>query len=224
VIFPGYAPGGEADPGGWRPWITGPAPERSLLFAFATGFYRNMVHADPAWDYRKFDLDRDLKTAVRKMSRVLNATNADLKRFQARGGKLILYHGWCDAAIPAQNTIDYYESVVRKMGARTTSSFVRLYMVPGMQHCTGGAGPNIFGQAGVARGDARNNIAAALERWVEEGIAPNEIIAARQGSGTGGARTRPLCPYAEVAHYRGTGSPDDAANFECVGPAQGKGK
>ncbi len=117
-------------------------------------------------------------------------------------------------------TIDYYESVVRKLGKRATDSFVRLYMVPGMQHCAGGAGPSIFGQAGVAQGDARHNIAAALERWVEEGIAPKEIIAARQGSGTGGARTRPLCPYPEIARYKETGNTDDAANFECVAPAQ----
>ncbi len=222
VIFPGYSPGGEADPGGWRPWITGPAPEKSLLFAFATGFYRNMIHADAAWGYKNFDLDRDLGIAVKKMSRVLNATDPDLKRFQARGGKLILYHGWCDAAIPAQSTIDYYESVVRKLGKKTTDSFVRLYMVPGMQHCAGGAGPSIFGQAGVAQGDARTSIAAARERWVEEGIAPNQIIAIRQGSGTDGARTRPLCPYPGVAHYNGSGSTDDAANFECAEPAQDK--
>ncbi len=221
-IFPGYAPGGEAEPGGWGPWITGPAPEKSLLYAFGAGFFRNMVFHDPAWDYRTFRVDRDVKLAVQKTAAALNATDPDLKRFEARGGKLILYHGWSDAAIPAQNTIDYYESVVKKMGAKRVSGFVRLYLVPGMQHCAGGSGPNIFGQLGAARGDPRSNIAAALERWVEQGAAPAEILATKYKSGadpaSGVERTRPLCPYPMTAQYKGTGSLDDAANFACAPP------
>jgi hypothetical protein len=220
LLFPGYSPGGEADPAGWRPWITGPAPDKSLLFAFGTGFYRNMVFSDPAWNYSTLSVDRDAKAADDRMGSILNATDPDLRRFSKRGGKLILYHGWSDAAIPAQNTIDYYQSVIGKMGARKTREFVRLFMVPGMQHCGGGAGPNSFGQWSVAQGNPQHDVAAALERWVEQGIAPEQIIAAKHKSSADPAspveRTRPLCAYPMVARYKGSGSTDDAANFECT--------
>lgn len=220
LLFPGYSPGGEADPAGWKPWITGPAPDKSLLFAFGTGFYRNMVFNDPAWSYSTLSIERDAKAADEKMGSILNATDPDLRRFNKRGGKLILYHGWSDAAIPAQNTVDYYQSVLKKMGPRKTREFVRLFMVPGMQHCGGGAGPNSFGQWSVARGDPEHDIAAALERWVEQGIAPEQIIAAKHKSATDPAspveRTRPLCAYPKVARYKGSGSTDEAANFECT--------
>jgi hypothetical protein len=227
-IFPGYSPGGEADPAGWGPWITGPAPEKSALFAFGTQFYKNMVYNDPSWDFRTFDVDRDTKAADEKMARFLNATDPDLKRFQRRGGKLILYHGWCDAAIPAENIIDYYRSVAARMGARNTAAFVRLYMAPGVQHCGGGAGPNVFGQGGAPQSDPLHDMAAALERWVEEGVAPDQIIATRYKSGanpaSGVLRTRPLCPYPQVARWKGSGSTDDAANFACVAPEPARSK
>ncbi|MCC7173879.1 MAG: tannase/feruloyl esterase family alpha/beta hydrolase [Bryobacterales bacterium] len=217
-LYPGYAMSGEAEQGGWGQWITGPAPEKSLLYAFATGFYKDMVFGDPAWDYRKFSLEKDFKAGA-KMAPILDAVSPDLSRFKARGGKLILYHGWCDAAIPAQAAIDYYQSVVKRMGSQSASEFVRLFMVPGMQHCGGGAGPNDFGQGGVAQGDARSNISAALERWVEQGVAPEQIIATKQAAAPGGgARTRPLCAYPKVARYKGAGSTDDAANFACAVP------
>lgn len=222
LLFPGYAPGGEADPAGWGQWITGLAPEKSLLFAFGTGFYRNMVFNDPAWDYKTLNVDRELKIADQKMAAVLNATNPDLRRFKERGGKLILYHGWSDAAIQGQNAIDYHKSVVKKMGVRNAGSFVRLFMVPGMQHCVGGAGPSLFGQLGVAQGDPQHNIAMALERWVEQGVAPEEIIATKYKNGinpaSGIERTRPLCAYPKIARYKGAGNTDDAANFACVPP------
>jgi len=222
LLSPGYAPGGEAEQGGWGSWITGPAPEKSLLYQFGTNYFRYMVYNDPAWDYRTFNVDRDAKAAVERTAHLLNATDPDLRRFQARGGKLILYHGWSDAAIPAQHLIDYYQSVVKKLGAKRTASFVRLYMAPGVQHCGGGSGPNVFGQMSVGTGDPRTSMAAALERWVEQGIAPEEIIAARYKAGSnpasGVVRTRPLCPYPKVARYKGTGSTDEAANFECVTP------
>jgi hypothetical protein len=153
------------------------------------------------------------------MGRILNATDTDLSRFQKSGGKLILYHGWSDAAIPAQSTVDYFNSVVSKMGAKDSASFIRLFMVPGMQHCGGGSGPHNFG-AGVAQGDAQHDMGRALERWVEDGVAPEQIIAATYKSGSnpasGVARTRPLCPYPQIARWKGSGSTDDAANFACV--------
>jgi hypothetical protein len=218
-IFPGYAAGGEAETGGWVPWLTGAEREKSAMFLFGTNFYRNIVFSNPAWDYKTFDVTRDVKAAVEKAAGILNATDPDLKAFHTRGGKLILYHGWSDAAIPAQNVINYYESVVKKMGAKQSEGFVKLYMVPGMQHCAGGSGPNSFGQGGVAQGEPRNNIAAALEQWVEKGIAPNEIIATRYKPGSNppvAERTRPLCVYPQVARYKGSGSTDDAANFVCT--------
>jgi feruloyl esterase len=221
-VFPGYSPGGEAEPGGWATWITGPAPQQALMFAFGTHFFQSMVYADPAWDFRNFQVDRDTKIADDKMGGLLNSTDPDLKRFKERGGKLILYHGWSDAAIPAQNTIDYYQSVVSKMGARDSASFVRLFMVPGMQHCGGGSGPNSF-VASAAEGDAQHDMGRALEHWVEDGVAPEQIIAtgykSRSDPASGVARTRPLCPYPQIARWKGSGSTDDAANFVCVKPA-----
>ena len=221
-IFPGYSPGGEAEAGGWASWITGPAPEKSLMFAFGTQFYKNMVYDDPDWRFQTFDADRDTKAADDKAARFLNATDPDLGQFQKRGGKLIVYHGWSDAAIPAANAIDYYQSVVSKMGARNAGALLRLYMVPGMEHCGGGAGPNSFGQAGVGSGDRLHDIDTALEAWVEKGIAPERIVATQYVSGSnpqsGVARTRPLCPYPQVARWKGTGSTDDAANFVCAAP------
>ncbi len=225
-ILPGYSPGGEAEPGGWGPWITGTAPEKSLMFAFGAHFFADMVFNDPAWDFKTFRLDRDVKIADDKMAGALNATDPDLSRFKRRGGKLILYHGWSDAAIPALNAVNYYRSVVSKMGAAETESFVRLYMAPGMQHCGGGAGPNSFGQEPGATGDPQHNIASALEHWVEDGAAPGPIVAAKYKTGanpaSGIVRTRPLCPFPQVARWTGKGSPDDAANFVCAAPTAAK--
>jgi feruloyl esterase len=219
ALFPGYAPGGEAGLGNWSVWITGPAPGRSLMFAFGTQFFKNMTFGDPAWDYRTFNVDRDTKAADEKLAPILNATDPELGRFRARGGKLILYHGWSDAAIAPGNTIDYYESVEAKMGAHRTREFVRLFMVPGMQHCYGGPGPNSFGQLRVGSGDADHDMDAALERWVEKNIAPERIVAAKHKNDLDPKsevlRTRPLCAYPDVARYTGNGSTDDAASFVC---------
>ena len=221
-VFPGYSPGGEAEPGGWAPWITGSAPEKSLMYAFGTQFFKNMVFDDATWDYHVFDVNRDTKAADEKMARLLNATDPDLSRFRARGGKLILYHGWSDAAIAAQNAIDYYDSVVMKAGAKKAGTFVRLFMVPGLQHCGGGPGPNSFGQFSVGSGDPDHDIDAALERWVEQGIAPERIVAVKRKNDmdpkSAVVRTRPLCAYPLTARYKGTGSTDDAANFVCAKP------
>jgi len=159
-----------------------------------------MVYEDAHWDYRKFDADRDIAAADRKFAATLNATDPNLKPFEEGGGKLILYHGWSDPAIPPVNAIHYYEDVQSKMGAAPTASFVRLYMAPGVQHCGGGPGPGNF----------IGNMETALEQWVENGKAPDTIIA------KGAERTRPLCPYPQVARYKGSGSIDDAANFSCV--------
>jgi feruloyl esterase len=219
TVFPGFPPGGETGAGGWAAWTTGAAPQRSLSFAFGTQYFSNIVYGKADWDFRTFTVDRDMQASDEKMAKILNATDPDLKRFQGRGGKLIMYHGWSDAAIPPAATIQYYNEVVAKMGAKESEGFLRLYMVPGMQHCGGGPGPNVFGSASVPLGDPQHDAGRAMERWVEDGVAPGEIVATKFKTGanpaSGVARTRPLCPYPQVAHWKGSGSTDDAANFVC---------
>lgn len=219
TVMPGFSPGGEAEFNGWAAWIDGAAPGRSLQYAFGANFFKNMVFNDPDWDYKTSTVDHNVQVADDKLARTLNATDTDLRKFSGRGGKLILYHGWADAAIPPQNTVNYYEAVKQKMGAKDAKSFVRLFMVPGMEHCGGGAGVSAFGAGGVPREDADHDIDAALERWVEQGVAPERIIASKpknaMNPAAGVARTRPLCAWPQTAHYSGTGSTDDAANFSC---------
>lgn len=219
-IFPGYLPGGETGFGGWVAWITGSAPQKSLQFAFSKGFFSDMVFSNPAWDYRTFSQDRDVKIADDTVARTFNAIDPNMKAFKDRGGKLLMYHGWSDAAIAPVNTINYYKSVIAKMGQKQTDEFAELYMVPGMQHCGGGPGPNSFGAVVSGPSDAQHSMTLALERWVEEGVAPDQIIASKYKNDldpkSGVARTRPLCRYPQVARYKGSGSIDDAANFTCA--------
>jgi Tannase and feruloyl esterase len=221
-IFPGYLPGAEVGPGGWGPWITGSAPGKSLLFAFSTGYFSNMVYENPDWNYKAANLDEAVQANDVKLATILNATDPNLTAFKARGGKLILYHGWNDPAISALNTINYYTSVINRMGARATNAFVKLYMVPGMQHCAGGPGPDSFGQNGPTENpDPQHNIQSALEQWVEKAIAPSSIIATKYVKDESQVRvnmTRPLCPYPQAAMWTGKGSTDDAANFVCKVP------
>jgi len=232
-IFPGATPGTEAVPGNWAVWITSTAPGRSLQFMFGNTFYSHVVFEDLKWDFRTLNFDTDVKLADEKARPVLNSNSPDLRPFRDRGGKLIQYHGWGDAAIPPLSSIDYYDQVnsflnrnsSRKAGA--VADFYRLFMVPGMGHCAGGPGANNFGNSGVSSSspDADHDVVSALERWVEKGAAPAKIIATGYVDGNptkGVAVTRPLCPYPQVAHWKGTGSTDDAANFVCVDANPGK--
>jgi feruloyl esterase len=150
----------------------------------------------------------------------LNATDADLSRFAARGGRLILYHGWADPGIQPLTTVDYYDRVRDTIGQKTAARSMRLFMVPGMLHCAGGPGPNSFGQFAAGMGDPNTMIGAALQRWVEAGIAPERIIATKRGNDKDPSsevlRTRPLCAFPIVTHYRGAGSTDNAASFDCA--------
>ena len=230
-IFVGQPVGTEAVPGGWAAWITPAKAAGAIQFGFGNSYYGAAVFEDPKWDFRTLDFDRDVSIGDAKAGPVLNATNPDLRSFRAGGGRLIQYHGWGDAAIPAPSSIEYYESVRTFMSrypdARTPANppaedFYRLFLVPGMGHCGGGTGPNSFGN-GASRntaGDPDRDIFAALERWVERGEAPIRII----GSGTAAddptkPLTRPLCPYPQVAQYRGSGDVNDASNFACVAPS-----
>ena len=218
-IFPGFLPGGEEGGGGWPLWITGQSPGKSLLFAFGGGYFSNMVYEKADWDYKKANFDEAVAASDKKFATVLNATDTNLKTFEAHGGKLIIYHGWNDAAISALNTINYYENVGSKMGRAERDSFVRLFMVPGMQHCAGGPGPDIFGQGGFSPvNDPQHNIYLALEEWVEKGAAPSTVIASKlAGAGATATvnETRPLCAYPQVAKYKGSGDTNDASNFAC---------
>jgi feruloyl esterase len=123
-----------------------------------------------------------------------------MSRFKDRGGKLLLFHGWADPAIQPEHTVIYYNSVLAKMG-RNQNNWMQLFMVPGMGHCSGGAGPNQIDWMGT------------LENWREKGQTPTSII----GKGKIGETpmTRPVCPHPQVATYKGSGDIHDAANFVC---------
>jgi feruloyl esterase len=221
-IFPGRVVGGEEGPGGWGLWVTGGAPGTSLMYQFTTGFFTDMVFDDPKWDYKTFNFDTGVKLADDRQAANLNSNNPDMKAFEKRGGKLIIYHGWSDAAISAYNTLDYYNSVIDAMGEKEAASFVRLFMAPGMQHCAGGPGPSSFGQGGPGTGvaDPQHNIYSALEQWVEKGVAPERLVATKYVNDMNPAQgvklTRPLCAYPLRAKYKGSGDPNDEANFDCL--------
>jgi feruloyl esterase len=184
----------------------------------------NLVLQNAGYDYKAFNVDRDARVADDLAGRTLNAIDPDLSAFQKRGGKLILFHGWSDPALPPTATIDYYRSAAAKLGKKADET-IRLYMAPGMEHCGDGPGADDFGFApGLppAEPDPSRNMTAALERWVEQGTAPSAIVATkynREDDPSSGVKfTRPLCPYPQIARYKGTGREKDAANFACLTP------
>jgi len=191
-LYPGLAPGSEL---GW-------AFSANIRIPGIEHF-RYLTFKDPTWDRRTFDAERDLARADEVDHNTINANDPNLKSFFGHGGKLLLYHGWNDPALAPQATIDYYNSVRSFVGDRMADNCMRLFMVPGMNHCDGGEGPSQFDKV------------TALETWVESGKPPDRIIAShRRGSETD--RTRPLCPFPQLATYTGSGSTDDAANFVCA--------
>jgi len=198
-IFPGLERGSEM---GWGALAGGPAP-----LSISTDHFKYIVFKDPQWDYRTLDFDKDVAKADEIDSGLLNATSPNLRAFFKRGGKILMYHGWNDQLISPGNTINYYNSVVKELGPDTVSKSMRLFMVPGMDHCFGGDGPSLFDGM------------AALEQWVEQQKAPEQLIATHLANGKPD-RTRPLCLYPKVAVYSGTGSTDDAANFVCKAQQQ----
>ena len=197
LLYPRLPFGGEL---GWRLPANATAPG-----AMDIDIFRYIANQDPAWDWRSFDLEKDIDQALLH-GKEIHAVNPDLAKFKARGGKLLMYHGWSDGgsdgSISALNTVSYYESVLKHMGPNQDDWF-RLFMVPGMGHCGGGTGPNQF------------NKLAALERWREQNEPPKSITAARVNESGVIDMTRPLCPYPQQAVYKGSGSTNDAGNFSC---------
>jgi len=225
LIEAGFSPGNEAFPANWPVWITGQsAPALGVQRLFAYQFFADMVFENSQWDPKSFNFDSDVKLMDDKLGADLNSMDTNLRAFKERGGKLIQYHGWSDAAIPALGSVEYFESVQKTMG--DTKSFYRLFMVPTMSHCAGGPGATMFGNAGgfaAPQEDADHDVVMALARWVEEGKAPDHIIASGYVDGNpakGIAMTHPLCPYPEQAVYKGSGDTKDAANFVCRRPAK----
>jgi len=222
-IYFGFLPGGETAPGspGWDAWIFGAAPGASVQGAFGGNFIKYVVGAPEGWTPADFDFDRDFEPLRAKTAETFNATDPDLSRFAGRGGKLILFHGWSDAAIPAQGTIAYRDEVARRMGNGKTDSFVRLFLAPGMHHCGGGTGPSDIDQGGVPSPgrDPSTSLAAALEAWVEQGRAPEQVIARQPPQGAAAAgqpvRTALLCAYPGHAMLRPGADPMRAESYSC---------
>jgi len=195
LIFSGQALGNAI--GAQRPPANGPGNTFDLV---------RIAYNDANFDWQKFDLDRDMKFLDEKIGYV-DSVNPDLRKFKSSGGKLLLYHGWGDTTITPETTIWYYDSVLDKMG-KNQSDWMRLFMVPGMGHCSGGPGVNTFDSIGT------------LENWVEKGIAPDTMM----GRNNAGTLTRPLCPYPQAAEYKGSGDLKDAANWACTAPLAEPGK
>jgi feruloyl esterase len=192
LIYPGHAKGFEL---GWRIPADGSEPT-----ALQTDATRYLVYEDPDWDWREFELERDL-ALVREKHGYIEALDADLDEFQAQGGKILFYHGWNDPGPSPLNTIAYYNRVLDTMGL-DQDDWLRLFLMPGVGHCRGGIGPD------------QADFLGALEAWVEEGVAPERITASRIREGREDM-TRPLCPYPAVAVWDGEGDPADAGSFVC---------
>ena len=214
TIFPGFMVGSEAvlprpngtSGSGWLGLIAPPeAGGRTADFGLAEGTMRYLVFDPPQaeWDFRTFDFGRDPKL-LERWGQQANATDTDLRDFRARGGKVLITYGWSDAILQPLMGVTYYEKAVEANG-RDGTDFMRLFMIPGMAHCAGGLGP-----------DQYDAVTAVID-WVEKDVAPDSLLARKIVGGTV-TRSRPLCPYPEVARYKGQGSTDDAANFECRMP------
>jgi acetyl esterase/lipase len=229
-LYPGFPPSGAevgTMPGsGWDGWILAPAGGQAhdpkyaaaLLADFATRVQTDIEH---------FDFDRDYPVFKSELAPVLDATDADLGRFAARGGKLLLWHGWADPAIPPQHTIDYFDAVRTTLGDEMASRVLRLFMVPGVQHCIGGPGPNSFGQftAPPPPADPHSDMSAALEQWVEKGVAPDDLIGRHATNALVGAldwrqadpdKSTLLCAFPKIAVLNGKGDPALASSYRCA--------
>ncbi len=199
-IFPGFSIGSEGYAGnqGWNAFLVAPkTPMRSEV-------YNYFLFNDPNWDWHTLDFDRDVAYAD-AMIPFVSAVDRNLTPFQSHGGKLLMYTGWADPVLPAEDVIEYFEGVRKTIGPKAADGFMRFFMVPGLGHCSGGPGPTTF------------DMLPSLEQWVEHGVAPEKVIASHVADKVV-QRTRPLCAYPLAAHWTGKGSSDDAANFICKSP------
>ena len=227
-IYAGFEPGSEQM---LAMLVSGNEP-----FAGATSFLRDLIYADPNWDYKSFDYDKGVETARKFASSIIDVPYNGPVKFLEGGGKLLLSHGWADGLIPARSTVDFYKGLTTDLKDEKLKDSVQLFMLPGVGHCSGGTGPSVV------------DMLAEIDQWVETGKKPERIIASRPAAmaKTGGmfgkpgatpgkskdtsekpvtakpqaqpqtpSMTRPLCPWPQVAVYKGSGSTDDAANFEC---------
>ena len=192
-LYPGHALGFEL---GWRMLDQGdlPSPLQSDVVSY-------IAHENPAWDWQSFDLESDARLVLARAHDV-TSDDPDLSAFKARGGKLLMYHGWNDPGPAPANSIAYYGRVLQTLGS-DQSDWLRLFMMPGMGHCRGDIGPD------------QADFLTALDQWREQGVAPATITATRVRDGRVDM-SRPLCPHPQVATWMGTGNPDDADFYECT--------
>jgi feruloyl esterase len=203
-------------------------PSGPALISATNEVISTLLYANPKLDMVTVNVAQAARDAKRKLAPIINSDNPDLRVARSTGRKILQYHGWADPNVRPQYSIEYFEAVQRFLGS-DTKDFYRLFMVPGMAHCSGGVGPTSL--SGVARNpvphDPEHDWISALEHWVEDGIAPEQMVATEfkldrplapltpTPPGTPIKRTRPLCPYPRVAVYQGTGDPDNAASFRC---------
>ena len=203
-IYPGFPLGGENEPGGWLPWITGPNEGSmnlgfpSLQFGFGIEMFKYLIFQDPDWEYSTYDF-ADFFEDTRYASAYLDATSTDYSRFKQRDGKMIIYHGWNDPALSAYATIDHYRAVADRDPG--TPNYIRLFLLPGVLHCSSGPGPD------------RADWISLIRDWVENGNAPERVVLSKVKKGEV-IMSRPVFPYPRKAEYDGRGDPNLESSFK----------
>jgi feruloyl esterase len=208
-VHPGFPFGGESDAAGWDLWITQAEPPNlpvgtpNLHYAFGTQFFKYFIHSDPDWTYAGYTFP-NWREQSEPVAALLNATDSNLTNLRDKGGKVILWHGWSDAALTALGSIEYYESVEQQ--DLSAHEYFRMFLMPGVGHCGGGPGPDNV------------DWITAIEQWVEDNVAPERQIASKVDEQGTIIMERPLCPYPESAIYDGSGDPNVATSFSCAAP------
>jgi len=199
TLYPAVIRGSEFE---WGCSFVGTAPYNGYSYVLSQEYFQNMVYEAPAWDFRSFNPDVDVPYADAKLADTLNGSSPDLDAFKARGGKLLVWHGWSDGLITPLATVEYYDALKSRYGNSALNGFTKLYMVPAFGHC-GSQGPAAF------------DTLTPLRAWVEQGTVPKAITAFQVDASGAIVRSRPLCPYPKQATYTGRGSINLAKNFSC---------